>query len=132
MNLQATTCQFEKSNGQPCRRTIRIGGKFCWQHARGLKTRWRALTRNQTIIFLLTVVGVLDGLPFLVGKINSLLSPPLALSASIETGIVDRQRAGGAIAATYISGYGKTVSPVAIALCIRVLNRQEHQAKIDA
>jgi hypothetical protein len=32
--------------------------KLCWQHSHGVKQRWRALTRSQSVTFVLAVVGV--------------------------------------------------------------------------
>ena len=51
-------CNGRTSTGAPCRRTIKAGTGFCWQHSRGLKRKWRSLTRNQSIVFILSCVGV--------------------------------------------------------------------------
>ena len=52
------TCQRVTSRGQPCKRSVAAGHQFCWQHASGLKTKVQSLTRNQALMFVLTVVGI--------------------------------------------------------------------------
>jgi hypothetical protein len=51
-------CQRRRPNQERCKRTVARGQKFCWQHAHGLLAAWRSLTRNQTVVFLMAVVGV--------------------------------------------------------------------------
>ncbi len=53
-----SSCGFIKKNQQRCKRSIAEGQRFCWQHARGIRARWRSLTRNQSLIFALTILGV--------------------------------------------------------------------------
>ncbi len=45
-----------RTNGSQCKRKVNGGEKYCWQHAHGVKHRWRALTRNQAFLFLLTIL----------------------------------------------------------------------------
>lgn len=52
------TCQFVRENGERCRRPLGGGQKLCWQHSRGLRTRLRSLTRNQSVGFCIAVFGV--------------------------------------------------------------------------
>ena len=52
------TCQFLRPNNERCKRTVARGQKFCWQHAHGLLAAWRSLTGNQTVVFLMAVVGM--------------------------------------------------------------------------
>jgi hypothetical protein len=55
------TCQFRKSNGELCRRAVTAGEGMCWQHARSWRHKWRSLTRNQSILFILAVAAVVIG-----------------------------------------------------------------------
>ena len=68
-------CQFVKVDTERCRRHVATGQRFCWQHAHGLRARWRSLTRNQTIVFWLTVAGIVITSWF--GVQNLLTTPPL-------------------------------------------------------
>jgi hypothetical protein len=52
------TCQFVKSNRMYCKRRIAEGEKFCWQHAHGLRAKWRSLTRNESLLFVIGVLGL--------------------------------------------------------------------------
>ncbi len=52
------TCAATTRKGAPCRRPIMAGAKWCWQHSHGLGLKWRSLTRNQSIVFILSVIGV--------------------------------------------------------------------------
>jgi len=52
------TCQYKKSNGELCRRTVETGEGLCWQHAKSWRHRWKSLTRNQSILFITSVLGV--------------------------------------------------------------------------
>lgn len=55
-------CQFRKSDGSLCKRGIAEHERFCWQHASGLMRKWRSLTRNQSIAFVLGILSLV-GLP---------------------------------------------------------------------
>jgi hypothetical protein len=59
---EALPCEEITSKGIRCRRPVNPGERLCWQHAHGLKKKWRALTQNQSILFVLTLVGVV-GVP---------------------------------------------------------------------
>src|SRR5207253_4084742 len=49
------SCQFVKRNEKRCKRAVAPGQKLCWQHSHGLRAKWRSLTRNQTLAFLIAV-----------------------------------------------------------------------------
>lgn len=53
------TCQSVTPNHTYCKRKIAVGEKFCWQHAHGLKAKWRSLTRNESLLFVIGVLGLL-------------------------------------------------------------------------
>ena len=53
-------CVASKADGTPCSRTVAKGQRHCWQHAHGLRAKFRALIRNQPLTFgLATLIGVL-------------------------------------------------------------------------
>jgi hypothetical protein len=52
-------CAGVTSKGTPCQRRVSVGVEHCWQHSRGFAERWRAVTRNHTVIFFLALVGVI-------------------------------------------------------------------------
>jgi hypothetical protein len=56
------TCQYRKEDRQLCKRSVSQGEDYCWQHAYSLRSKWKSLTRNQTVIFLATLATLL-GLP---------------------------------------------------------------------
>jgi hypothetical protein len=56
--LDKPTCHFVKANGERCKRSTSAGESLCWQHARGLTHRWKSLTKNQTVLFLLALLGI--------------------------------------------------------------------------
>ena len=56
--MQKPTCKFLKTNGAYCKRPTAHGEITCWQHARGLRRKWKSLTKNQTILFLLALLGL--------------------------------------------------------------------------
>jgi hypothetical protein len=51
-------CQSLNRDGSLCKRPVHFGAKHCWQHAHGLRDKWRSLTGNQTVTFIFTVIGV--------------------------------------------------------------------------
>ncbi len=53
-----STCQFKKDNGEFCRRTLNRPETMCWQHATTLPHKWKSLTKNQTVIFIATMLGL--------------------------------------------------------------------------
>ena len=61
--LEATkwTCTFKKDNGELCKRSVSAGEGRCWQHATSLRHRFGSLTRNQTLLFLLALLGLIVG-----------------------------------------------------------------------
>jgi hypothetical protein len=67
------TCRAKKSDGSRCSRAVAEGEGFCWQHARSWRNKWESLTRNQSLLFILTVLGVILGL---VGLRQLIPSPP--------------------------------------------------------
>jgi hypothetical protein len=52
------TCQFVREGGTRCKRPVDGKQKLYWQYSRGLGTRWGSLTRNQSVMFCLAVLGV--------------------------------------------------------------------------
>jgi hypothetical protein len=62
------TCRFKKPNGELCKRSVHPGENTCWQHTRGLRHKWNSLTKNQTIVFLGMIAGILLGV---VGVVQS-------------------------------------------------------------
>jgi len=68
--MASESCQFVKPNSERCKRSVAAGEKFCWQHSRGVRARWRSLTRNQAVIFCIGVAGLAATLWF--GMRNSL------------------------------------------------------------
>jgi hypothetical protein len=54
-------CASITSNGKRCRRPVHPGAKACWQHSTGLAPKWQSLTRNQTILFICALIGVIIG-----------------------------------------------------------------------
>jgi hypothetical protein len=61
--LAKSVCRGSKRNGEPCTREVAAGEKYCWQHARGIGRKWKSLTRNQSVIFVLAIAGLLLTLP---------------------------------------------------------------------
>jgi hypothetical protein len=57
------TCQFKKDDGSLCKRSVGASEAFCWQHSSDLRHKWRSLTRNQSIIFAVSVLALVVGLP---------------------------------------------------------------------
>src|SRR3954466_2284023 len=73
-NEHSATCRFLVGSQTYCKRKIPTGHNFCWQHAPGLKARWRSLTRNQSVIFFISVVGLLATLIF---GVYPIINPPV-------------------------------------------------------
>jgi hypothetical protein len=57
-------CQFTNRDGGLCKRRIAEGETRCWQHARTIKHRWKSLTRNESVGFIIAVMALLFGLVF--------------------------------------------------------------------
>jgi hypothetical protein len=57
------TCQFKKSDSSLCKRNVGANEIFCWQHSSGAMRKWRSLTRNQSILFVVSVLALAVGLP---------------------------------------------------------------------
>jgi hypothetical protein len=53
-----STCQFKKVGGELCKRAVRPPEKKCWQHASSFRHRWKSLTQNQSVAFMLGVLGL--------------------------------------------------------------------------
>lgn len=58
------TCTYKKTNGELCKRSVHAGEGRCWQHATWSR-KWKTLTRNQAVLFVLAVLGIAVGLPSL-------------------------------------------------------------------
>jgi len=87
------TCGFKKGDGSACKIRVGKGERYCWYHSRGLRRRWRSLTRNQTVIFLITLLSLIIGIPSFVGFMRAVLrhyesseqiSPPTTVTAVEE------------------------------------------------
>jgi hypothetical protein len=52
------TCQFRKSNGELCKRTVRFPEDMCWQHAAGWLHKVKSLPHNQTLLFVLALLAI--------------------------------------------------------------------------
>lgn len=53
------TCQFRKEDSATCKRSVSAREKYCWQHAHSLRSKWKSLTRNQTLLFVGTIATLL-------------------------------------------------------------------------
>jgi hypothetical protein len=62
---ETNTCQYIRTNGEFCKRSVTEGEDKCWQHASSWSHRMKSLTRNQTLGFVLVLVGLLLGVPSL-------------------------------------------------------------------
>jgi hypothetical protein len=60
--MEAPTCQAHKADGSRCRRRVAKDQDRCYQHASGLKARWHALTRSQSLYLVLALVALV-GVP---------------------------------------------------------------------
>jgi hypothetical protein len=79
------TCRFTKGNGEFCRRSVSPGEGMCWQHAKTWHHRIRSLTRNQTVIFILAIAGIIIGIPSLYfSYVGSRYVPPFAIPPAVE------------------------------------------------
>jgi hypothetical protein len=74
-----------RPNGLRCKNRAAHGERLCFVHAKTLKHRLKALTRNQTVLFIIAVaslgVGVIEGIPPLLDWWRGRYSP----SASTPT-----------------------------------------------
>ncbi len=55
-------CSARTGKGVPCQRRVSVDQARCWQHTQGLGQKWRSLTRSQSVVFSLTLVGVIGTL----------------------------------------------------------------------
>src|ERR1700722_15639004 len=73
-------CGAITADGTPCQRKVKAGSGPCGYHASTLKQKLRAWARNDTLVFVLTVVGVVFGLIALGGwaydEFKKKLPPP--------------------------------------------------------
>ena len=51
------TCSHIKVNGEKCRKHVAAGQGLCYLHTKSIANKWQALTKSQTVIF---VVGLLS------------------------------------------------------------------------
>jgi hypothetical protein len=58
-NIPKSACRFPKADGELCKRTVAPPETRCWQHASSLKHKWKSLTRNQSLAFVLIVLGLI-------------------------------------------------------------------------
>lgn len=52
-------CQGTKGDGEPCKREVALSERYCWQHSKGFRHRWRSLTRNQGIFLALAIASII-------------------------------------------------------------------------
>jgi hypothetical protein len=52
------TCDAPTGKRSKCQRRLSPAATFCWQHAQGLRQKWHALSRNQSIIFFVGLIGI--------------------------------------------------------------------------
>jgi hypothetical protein len=85
--MAEATCKFKKSDGTRCKRSVDASAQYCWQHARGLGARWRALTKNQAVGFTLAVTSLVwtVAYPFIGPYLASLLPGPQVLAVVSKT-----------------------------------------------
>jgi hypothetical protein len=57
------TCQFRKANHEFCKRGVTGGEDKCWQHASGWLHKWKSLTRNQALGFILLLIFGIPSIP---------------------------------------------------------------------
>src|SRR5579862_307894 len=53
-----STCRFLKEDGKLCKRVVAPPETKCWQHASSLKHKWKSLTRNQSVAFVLVLLSL--------------------------------------------------------------------------
>lgn len=57
--MLSDVCQFVKQDKGRCKRRVSSGQSFCWQHAHGLRAKWRSLTKNQALgLSLVSVISL--------------------------------------------------------------------------
>jgi len=65
-NVGQTTCLATTGSGAKCQRKVRPGASRCWQHewarSRGLVAKFRSLSRNAPVLFVLTLAALGLGL----------------------------------------------------------------------
>lgn len=84
----ARDLQSLNRDGSQCKRRIHAGATRCWQHAHGIKAKWRSLTKNQALTFILTIASIFIPLVMLfVGStvIGLLPGPKVFLGVDIAT-----------------------------------------------
>jgi hypothetical protein len=59
----ANICQLKKADGSNCKRRVGASQGFCWQHSGGMIRKWRSLTSNQSMIFVVSILALVVGLP---------------------------------------------------------------------
>lgn len=91
--MKTAVCRALNRDGSECRRKIAPGAKRCWQHARGLRTRLRAVPRSAALLFALAFLSVAVGIVALLGPCLLRLLPGPKVDVVI-TGL--RVKAGNA------------------------------------
>lgn len=81
-SLMTGVCGFIKPNHERCKRAIAFGQRLCWQHARGWRVKWRALTRNQAVIFCLGAISLLMTLGFGIASLLPTKTPIVHVESS--------------------------------------------------
>jgi hypothetical protein len=83
-----STCKSTTADGDVCKRHPANGEPYCWQHAKDLRHRWRAISRNYGVLFVLAVLSVLFGALELPNTLRSLpwrhIPPPNQVAVPIS------------------------------------------------
>jgi hypothetical protein len=51
-------CQFLKKDQQKCKHSVANGERFCWQHARTLRSKFNSLSKNTKVMFCIGIVSL--------------------------------------------------------------------------
>jgi hypothetical protein len=52
-------CRGTTVGGTRCLRKVSSGASLCWQHARGIRAKYASLSRNQQVVFAVSLLGVI-------------------------------------------------------------------------
>jgi hypothetical protein len=84
-------CEQIRRNGSRCKNRAAHGERMCLVHAKTLKHRFNAVTRNQTAIFIIalvsligTGVGIIEGVPSLIDWWKAHHNPPTPVTTLYE------------------------------------------------
>jgi hypothetical protein len=57
--MDQNICNYRRPNGEWCKRKVSSGEPRCWQHASGRWHRCKLFMKNPSVMFVLTVIGIL-------------------------------------------------------------------------